>query len=112
MAIDIWTYRDTMEDVDLTGFAVEAVDGEIGKVDDASYEVGSGSIVVSTGPWILGRKVLLPAGTIDDVDLEEGIVRVDRTKDEIKEAPEYDPTGYVDQERRIALAEYYARFYG
>jgi hypothetical protein len=112
MATEIWNYRTTLEDVDLTGFAVEAVDGEIGKVDEASYDVGGGFLVVSTGPWIVGKKVVLPAGTIEEIDLEEGTIQVDRTKEEIKNAPEYDPTGYVDQERRIALANYYSRFYG
>ena len=33
---DIWTLReDTIGDVDLTGFAVKAADGGIGKVTDA-----------------------------------------------------------------------------
>jgi hypothetical protein len=36
---------------------------------------------------------------------------VDRTKEEIKQAPEYDPSGYADQEYRLQLAEYYGRFY-
>ena len=36
---------------------------------------------------------------------------VDRTREEIKNAPEHDPSGYADQEYRLALADYYARFY-
>jgi hypothetical protein len=54
---------------------------------------------------------MLPAGTIESIDPEDGTVYVDRTKDEIKNGPEYDPTGYVEQEYRIKLAEYYSRFY-
>ena len=45
-----------------TGFGVEAIDGSIGKVDEATYDTDSSSIVVDTGPWIFGRKVMLPAG--------------------------------------------------
>jgi len=112
MAVDLWIYREVVDtDLDLTGFRVEAADGEIGKVDRVTYEVGEGSIVVDTGPWIVGKKVVLPAGTIDHVDAEDGTVYVDRTKEEIKGAPEWDPTGYVEQEHRIKLAEYYSRFY-
>ena len=46
------------------GYAVEARDGGIGKVDEATYDVGGGCIVVDTGPWIFGKKVMLPAGVI------------------------------------------------
>jgi hypothetical protein len=105
--IDIWSYREAPADLDLEGFAVEALDGEVGKVD----EVGGDFIIVDTGPWIVGRKVMLPAGVIERVDLEERKAYVDRTKDEIKDAPEFDPTGYAEQEYRLRLADHYLRFY-
>ena len=50
------------------GYRVHASDGDIGKVDEASNAVDESSIVVDTGPWIFGRKVILPAGTIQRVD--------------------------------------------
>ncbi len=109
--IELWSYRESVTDLDLTGFSVEAVDGEVGKVDKATYEVGSCAIVVDTGPWIIGKRVLLPAGTIERIDPEDGTVYVDRTREEIKNAPEYDPTGYVEQEHRLALEHYYSPFY-
>jgi hypothetical protein len=107
MAVDLWTYRESIEEVDLSDFKVEATDGEVGKV----HEVGAGSIVVDTGPWIVGKKTVLPVGVIETIDPENREIRVDRTKEEIKNAPEWDPTGYVEQEYRIKLAEYYSRFY-
>ena len=112
MAVDIWTYRETVVTTDLSGFDVVATDGEIGKVDKASFEAAPDAVVVDTGPLIFGRKVFLPIGTIERVDADDRKVYVDRSKDEIKDAPEYDPSGYADQEYRIALAEYYGRFYG
>jgi hypothetical protein len=111
VAIEIWSYREAKTDLDLSDFEVEALDGEIGKVDNSTYEVGTNAIVVDTGPWILGKKVMLPAGTIERIDHEEEKIFVDRTKDEIKNAPEYDPSGYADQEYRLQLGEYYSDFY-
>jgi hypothetical protein len=112
MQVELWAFSETVADLDLTGFRVEAADGEeVGKVDRATHEVGADSIVVDTGPWIVGKKTVLPAGTIDRVDMETETIHVDRTRDEIKNAPEWDPTGYVEQEHRIKLAEYYSRFY-
>ncbi|MEU7037598.1 PRC-barrel domain-containing protein [Streptomyces sp. NPDC046237] len=75
---------------DLVGFSVEAKDGSIGTIDENSDEVGSSFIVVDTGPWIFGKQVLLPAGTITRVDVETRTVHLDRTKDEVKDAPEFD----------------------
>ena len=111
MAIEIWSYRETFADLDLSDFKVQALDGEIGKVDEATYEAGTGSIIVDTGPWILGKKVMLPAWTIERIDRDERTIYVDRTKEEIKSAPEYDPSGYADQEYRLRLGDYYSDLY-
>ena len=105
---DIWAYRDTTwGTTDLVGYSVEALDGSIGKIDDASNDVGAGYVVVDTGPWIFGKKVLLPAGVIDTVDVEEACVYVQRTKDEIKDAPEYDPDRADDDAYRSEFGSYY-----
>jgi hypothetical protein len=105
---NMWAYPDeTWSNVDLVGFSVEALDGSIGKIDDASNEVGAGYIVVDTGPWIFGKKVLLPAGIIDAVDLDETTVYAQRTKDEIKNAPEYDPDRMKDMKYREQFGTYY-----
>ena len=93
--------------MDLTGFDVEAVDGGIGKIDESSNEAGAGYLVVDTGPWIFGKKVLLPAGVIRDVDLDSEKVFVDRSKDEIKNAPEFDESEYREPAYRERLGGYY-----
>jgi hypothetical protein len=107
---DIWTYRDeSLTGIDLTGYSVEATDGSIGKIDDATNEVGGSYTVVDTGPWIFGKHVLLPAGVIDRVDRENETVYVSLSKDEIKNAPEYDPDRGVDDTYRTEIGGYYSR---
>jgi len=107
MGSDLWTYPETIGRLDLTGFDVEAQDGSIGKVDEASNEVGASYIVVDTGPWIFGKKVLLPAGVVTSVDTDDEKVFVDRTKDEIKNAPEFDESNYRDTQYRDEVGGYY-----
>ncbi|HEU6445542.1 MAG TPA: hypothetical protein VFL61_10835 [Gaiellaceae bacterium] len=108
MSTDLWTHRDTtIGTMDLTGFGVEAIDGSIGKIDEATNEVGGSYMVVDTGPWIFGKKVLLPAGVIDRVDSAGETVYVNRTKDEIKNAPEFDESRYRDPEYRDEIGGYY-----
>ncbi len=106
--IDMWTYSSTaVAQRDLSGFSVEALDGGIGKVDEATNEAGSSFLVVDTGPWIFGKKVMLPAGVLRDVDLDTETVFVNRTKDQIKNAPEFDEKLYKDSGYRKELGSYY-----
>jgi hypothetical protein len=91
----------------VVGYGVEAPDGSIGKVDDATYEMRSSYLVVDTGPWIFGKKVMLPAGVIDRVDLQEEKVFVNRSKDQIKNAPEYDDALFEDETYRGEVGTYY-----
>jgi hypothetical protein len=105
---DIWTYRDqTWTTENFMGYGVEAIDGSIGKIDESTADAGSSYVVVDTGPWIFGKKVLLPAGVISRVDHDDEKVFVNRTKDQIKNALEFDPDTYRDETYRGSLGSYY-----
>ncbi|GAA2514967.1 PRC-barrel domain-containing protein [Pilimelia columellifera] len=110
-SFDAWNYRQdsgyAAGSLDLVGYSVEAADGSIGKIDEASAEVSSSYLVVDTGPWIFGKKVMLPAGVVTRVDAQEEKVYVTRTKDEIKDAPEYDDERRDDMTYRDKLGSYY-----
>jgi len=111
--VDIWTYRNqTFSQRNLSGMSVEAIDGSIGKVDEATNDVGASYIVVDTGPWIFGKKVLLPAGVLRDVDFDTETVFVNRTKDQIKNAPEYDEDRYSDTSYRETYRTQLGSYYG
>jgi hypothetical protein len=109
--LDVWTYQPGIEaglsTRNVVGYGVEALDGSIGKVDDSTYDVSASYVVVDTGPWIFGKKVMLPAGVIRNVDHDEEKIFVHRTKDEIKNAPEFDDSLLSDDEYRGRLGSYY-----
>ena len=106
---DLWTYRDsTWRGTALIGLKVEAIDGEIGRIDEATDDAGGSFIVIDTGPWIFGNKVLLPGGVIDRVDLDEEKIYVNRTKEEIKNAPKYDPDRRDEVTYRSEIGDYYS----
>ena len=114
MHTELWTYGEkTPGSIHvLGGFAVDASDGHIGHVHEASDGVGNDFIVVDTGPWIFGRKVIIPAGAINSVDRNEGRVTLDLTKDQVKDSPEFDPdVGWDNPEYREELAVYYQPFF-
>jgi hypothetical protein len=113
--MDPWTYGDAStigidvtQGIDLTGYSVEATDGGIGKVDECTYETSRSYLVVDTGPWIFGKKVLLPAGVVQRIDMDSETVFVNLTKEEIKNAPEFDEDTYRDDEYRTRLGTYYS----
>jgi hypothetical protein len=110
--VDVWAFTEAPSTriADLVGFSVEATDGRIGKVDEASEEAGRSFLVIDTGPWIFGKKVMLPAGVVDRVDLDAETIFVHRTKDEIKNAPEYDDSLRHDEAYHTTLGGYYDRF--
>jgi hypothetical protein len=107
MSSSIYGQTSALQSTDVTGFNVEAIDGGIGKVDEATNETDASFIVVDTGMWIFGKKVMLPAGVVDRVDLDEEKVYVNRTKDEIKNAPEFDEQLYRDDSYRGSVGSYY-----
>lgn len=113
---DPWNFRDqeatNLEGRDLSGFKVHASDGDIGKIDSATMAVDSSHIVVDTGPWIFGRKVMLPAGTIERVDFDEEKVYVDRSKDQVKDSPPLtEPALTNDPAYRDRLGSYWGGTY-
>ena len=98
---NIYRYRAgvfSTEPIDLTGFDVEATDGHIGKVEEATVE-RSNSLVVDTGFWIFGKKRMIPAGVVTSVDGGNKNVSVSMTKDQIKNAPDYDSDKHAGDAR-------------
>jgi hypothetical protein len=76
-------------------------------VDEATYETGRSYLVVDTGPWIFGKKVMLPAGVIRSIDATDERIFVNRSKDEIKNSPEFDESMRTDDTYHSSLGSYY-----
>lgn len=111
-----WNFRPDAgwaPEFDLVGYHIEATDGSIGKVSQAAHGQDQSYLVVDTGPWIFGRSVVLPAGTVNHIDHTDRRVYVDRTKDEVKHSPDTDSADAMDAEApyRTKLGEYYTDSY-
>ncbi|MEV6395071.1 PRC-barrel domain containing protein [Streptomyces sp. NPDC051907] len=110
MTSDMWGYRDTagyVPGAQLVGYGVEASDGPIGKIDKHTEEVGRSFVVVDTGPWILGRRVVLPAGLVTSIDTQDEKVRVSCTKGEVKDSPDFEGGQDENDVSFIRLIEHY-----
>jgi len=104
----IWSQRRPASSFDLRGYEVDALDGRIGTVAEATDATGRGYVVLDADSSVFGKKVVLPAGVIDRVDRVAKRLYVNRTRNEIKNAPDLgDDAGYDDDAYRIALGRYY-----
>ena len=90
----------------LNGFTIGGTDGEIGKVkefyfDDDSWTVRY--IIVETGSWLFGRKVLLSPHAVTKTDWEEKVFMVNLTMEQIKNSPNIDTDKPVSRQHERAL---------
>ena len=109
---EVWTYErfaGESSGFDLTGWDVFARDDHLGKVDEATYETGRSYMVVDTGLWIFGKKRMIPAGSIDRIDPDGCAVYVALTKDEVKQAPDYDEVSGTRRHSLQRHSDYYGR---
>lgn len=76
---------------EVTGYHMQAKDGEIGHLedfvlDDASWEISH--IIVDTKNWLPGRKVLVEPHTISGISWSSSKVYVDLERETIEKSPE------------------------
>ncbi|MEZ0069896.1 hypothetical protein ABIA32_005944 [Streptacidiphilus sp. MAP12-20] len=108
----LWSYRPDAwhhQDADLIGYRVEATDGRVGSVASAVETEGAARLDVKTGPWIFGREVTVPAGTVKAIDRVHRVVRLAQPRAVVRATPAYDAAvhGTFDAYRR-SVTTYYA----
>jgi hypothetical protein len=74
----------------LTGFKLNSLDGEIGKVKEFFFDDRYWTIrylVAETGDWLSGRQVLISPYALSAVNQAEENIAVDLTSQRIEESP-------------------------
>jgi PRC-barrel domain len=77
---------------DITGYHLQASDGEIGHVDDVLID-GTWRIrylVVDTSNWIGGKSVVISPTALHGIDWSHSRMQVDLTREAIRESPSFD----------------------
>src|SRR4051812_36487854 len=106
---DLWSFRNDVgaDRANLDGLTVEAVDGSVGKVQDLISDVDGSYLLVDTGLPLVGKTVLLPAGLVKAIDVNNESTAVARTKDEIRGAPGFAAGRGKAPDSRGAIARHY-----
>jgi hypothetical protein len=98
---------------EVTGYHNKAKDGEIGHVEDFLYDDMDWSIhylVVDTRNWWPGKRVLIPPAWIGEIRWKDRAVDVDAYREDIRQAPAYDPARPMSEEYERQLASYYETY--
>ena len=94
----------------LKGYAIEATDGEIGAIDDFLFDDRSWLVrwlVVETGNWLTGRKVLLLPAALGKADHDRRQLPVALTRAQVAASPELSEHEPVSTQMERHLYDYY-----
>jgi uncharacterized protein YrrD len=95
---------------EVTGYHIRARDGEIGHVEDFLFDDRNWSIrylVVDTRNWWPGKKVLIPPAWIGEIHWEDRSVETEVVRQDISQAPAYDPGEPMTAAFEEQLQHYY-----
>jgi len=95
---------------DMLNYSILATDGEIGQISDVL--VGDPDfrfryLVIDTGTWLPGRKVLLSSAWISSVQPAKETVVVNIEKKRITESPRYEPERPLDRDFETRLHDHH-----
>jgi hypothetical protein len=94
----------------INGYAIEASNGRLGTVSDSLFEDVSWVIrwlVVDTGNWLSGRKVLLPLWTLGQPDPALRHFPIKLTIQQVKDSPDVDTDQPVSRQIEAHVYNYY-----
>lgn len=101
--------RSTQE---VTMYDIHATDGDIGGVEDFIIDDVTWTIrylIVDTGNWWPGKRVLISPEWIERVSWDESKVFINLTREEIKASPAYLPESLLTREYESGLFKHYGR---
>ncbi len=94
----------------LNGSTVKAADGTIGHVEDAYFDDEGWTIrylVVDTGTWLTGRKVLISPYSVKSPLGGSGVVEVSLTREQVRTSPDIDTHKPVSRQHEFDYRDHY-----
>ncbi|MBD3335314.1 MAG: PRC-barrel domain containing protein [Candidatus Eisenbacteria bacterium] len=95
---------------EIQNFDIEARDGTVGRTggflfDDMNWTVRY--LVVKTGGWLSGRRILISPAAIDEIDAAGGKLRLDLKRQQVENSPDIDVDKPVSRQKEEELHKYY-----
>ena len=97
---------------EVTRYDIEATDGSLGKVDDLIVQDELWIVrymIIDTHRWLPGRRVIISPGWVEQVSWSGQRVKLNLSREQIKQSPVYDPSMPVNREYEQRLYDFYGR---
>ncbi len=94
----------------IDGYEIAARDGTIGSVDDMLFDEARWTVrwlVVDTGTWLSGRRVLLPPAALGHPDVGTQQFPISLTRRQVETSPPFDSDRPVSRRVEVGLYDYY-----
>jgi uncharacterized protein YrrD len=94
----------------LNGYTLAAVDGEIGTVEEFYFDDETLTVrylIVKTGYWWFGRKILIPTRAVGNPDCESLKFPINLTKEEVRNSPDIDTDKPVSRKHETELYNHF-----
>lgn len=94
----------------LLGLPITASDGVIGRIEDAYFDDcrwAARYLVVDTGHWLDGRKVLISAISVGSIDWERSLVHVGLNRQQVEASPAIDTDNLASRQLEGDFLDYY-----
>jgi uncharacterized protein YrrD len=94
---------------EMRGYTVKATDGDVGKVHDSYFDDRTWTIryvVVDTGSWLPGRRVLIPTSGLQKP--KATVFPVKLTREQVRTSPGYDAHKPVSRQHEIEVHRHFA----
>jgi uncharacterized protein YrrD len=94
----------------LNGFVVHATDGKIGHVEDCYFDDEHWTVrylVVNTGSWLLGRRVLISPAAVSNLERRHHAVHVNLTREQVENSPDIDTARPISRRQEAGYAGYF-----
>lgn len=95
---------------ELRALRLNATDGAIGKIDDVYFSDDTWTIrylVVDTGGWLSGRKVLVSPHAVQRLDFENGELALDISREQVTDSPDWDSDKPISRQFEAEYSQYY-----
>jgi len=96
---------------ELAGYTIQATDGELGRVDEVYFDDRGWTVrylVVKTGGWLFGRRVLLSPVSLGIADRARRVFPVQLTQDQVRRSPALDTDLPVWRQHLFEVQQYNA----
>lgn len=95
----------------LVGYAIRATDGDLGQVEECYFDDETWTVrylVVETGTWLSGRKVLVSPTALGESDWQSRTLHTNLTTEQVRDSPDLDTAKPVSRQHETQLSGHYA----